>query len=170
MTIAIERIAKRHQRQSFNSGNPKLDRYLHHHARQNDCVGLGVTYVAVFSGKKTVLGYYTLASAQIERDILPDAAARGLPRYPVPAVLLARLAVDKNVQGQGLGKRLLIHAMRQSLYAGHYVGWNVMVVDAIDGQAVRFYKHYGFTAFTDDCRHLFLPMKRIAKIFSSEGA
>ncbi len=165
MITAIERISKRHARQTFSCSELELDHYLHKYALQNDKKGFGVTYVAVDPTELTVNGYYTLSTGNIQYDFLPTDTARKLPRYPVPSILLARLAVDERMQGQGLGKTLLIHSMKQALKAGQHVGWHVMTVNALNKNAVHFYKYFGFRALLDDERHLFIPIKRIENLF-----
>ena len=166
MIAVIERISKRHVKQAFSCGELEPDQYLYKYALQNDRKGFGVTYVAVEPNDLRVRGYYTLSTGNIQRDFLPPDSARKLPRYPVPSILLARLAVDRPMQGKGLGKTLLIHSMKQALKAGRHVGWHVMTVNALNKNAVHFYKYFGFRALLDDDRHLFMPIKRIENLFS----
>lgn len=166
MITAIERISKRHEKRSFSSGETELDRYLQRFALQNNKKGLGATYVAVDPNELMVNGYYTLSTGNIQHDALPADAAKQLPRYPVPSILLARLAVDTRLQqGHGLGKTLLIHSMKQALKAGRHAGWHVMTVNALNKNAVHFHKYFGFRALLDDERHLFMPIKRIENLF-----
>jgi GNAT superfamily N-acetyltransferase len=169
MITAIERISKRHERRTFDCGELELDRYLQEFALQNDKKGYGATYVAVDPKASIVKGYYTLSTGNIQHDVLPADTAHKLPRYPVPSILLARLAVDTHIQGRGLGKTLLIHSMKQALKAGRHVGWHVMTVNALNKNAVHFYKYFGFRALLDDERHLFMPIKRIENVFASSG-
>jgi len=165
MITVIERISKWHARQTFSCGELTLDRYLQKFALQNDTRGFGVTYVAAEPGDLTVQGYYTLSAGNIQHNLMPADAAQKLPRYPVPSILLARLAVDTRMQGQGIGKILLIHSLKQALKAGRHVGWHVMTVNALTKDAVHFYKYFGFRALLDDEKHLFMPIKRIKKLF-----
>ena len=169
MIVSVERISKRHQRRTFNCGELELDRYLQHFALQNDKKGVGVTYVALDPNESTVKGYYTLSAGNVQHDVMPADTVKGLPRYPVPSILLARLAVDTCMQGQGLGKILLIHSMKQALKAGRHVGWHVMAVNAQNKNAVYFYKYFGFRALLDDERHLFMPIKRIEGLLGGGG-
>ncbi len=169
MITVIERISKRHAKQTFACGELELDRYLREFALQNDKKGYGVTYVAADSNELIVKGYYTLSTGNIQHDVLPADTAQKLPRYPVPSILLARLAVDDRLQGRGFGKTLLIHSMKQALKAGRYVGWHVMTVNALNKNAVHFYKYFGFRALLDDERHLFMPIKRIENVFASSS-
>jgi GNAT superfamily N-acetyltransferase len=165
MITAIERISRQHKRQAFSCGELELDQYLQKYALQNDKKGLGVTCVAVAPDEPIVQGYYTLSTGNIQHNLLPPDSSQKLPRYPVPSILLARLAVDSPMQGKGLGKALLIHSMKQALKAGTHVGWHVMTVNALNKNAVHFYKYFGFRALLDDERHLFIPIKRIENLF-----
>lgn len=109
-----------------------------------------------------MLGYFTLATGAIPLDFLPPAPAAKLPKHPIPTALLARLAVDQTMQGQGLGKLLLIDALRRCAEASTLLGIYAVEVAAIDDQALRFYQKYGFTALADDARRLYLPIKSVA--------
>lgn len=131
-------------RAAFRSGDPDLDRFLHRFAGQNQFKHhLGVTYVAVDGGR--VLGYATVAAGHVEIDNLPESAREKLPKYPLPVLRLARLAVDESVHGQGLGKELLRFVLDlASRMAGDY-GCVGVVVDA-KPDAVAFYARYGFVA------------------------
>jgi predicted N-acetyltransferase YhbS len=82
-------------------------------------------------------------------------------------VLLARLAVDSTFQGQGLGSKLLVHAMKEIAEASQHVGFEVVVVDAIDPDAVTFYAQRGFTQFEDHSLRLFMPVKNLVATFKS---
>ena len=93
--------------------------------------------------------------------------ARKLPRYPVPAVLLGRLAVDRTAQGSGLGEFLLMDAMCRTLLATQVMAVHAMVVDAKDASAARFYRKYGFLAFPNNTQRLFLPMATIRQLQES---
>src|SRR4051794_23005090 len=98
----VEPLEKAHERAEFTCGRSLLDNFLRTLVSQYEKRRLGRTYVLVRSGEKRVLGYYTLASSAVSFENLPAEATRKLPRHPVPVILLARLAVDQSVQGQGL--------------------------------------------------------------------
>lgn len=132
-------------RSSFHSGDDALDAFFRKYAGQNQFKHhIGVTYVALESGQ--VVAYATVAPGQIDIDGLPDSARRKLPRYPIPVLRLARLAVDRSVQAQGLGKELLRFVCRLASTMADQVGCAGLVVDAKPG-AVAFYARYGFTPF-----------------------
>jgi GNAT superfamily N-acetyltransferase len=107
-----------------------------------------------------------LASGAISFEDLPARAAKKLPRHPIPVVLLARLAVAKPVQGQGLGPLLLVNALKRCLALSREVGIYAVKVDAIDEKAARFYKKYGFIAFSDNPLQLYLAMATVEKGFT----
>jgi GNAT superfamily N-acetyltransferase len=157
----IERLDRTHAREEFHCGKTPLDDFLHTLVSQYDKRKLGRTYVAVCPGDNRVYGYYTLASASISFQILPAKAAKKLPRHPVPAVLLARLAVDQTLQGVGLGKYLLIDALKRCVDLSGRLGIHAVEVDAIDEQAKAFYERFGFVPLLDNSKHLYLPLATI---------
>jgi predicted N-acetyltransferase YhbS len=91
----------------------------------------------------------------------------GKRAYPVPAVLLARLAVDAGFQGCGIGSKLLLHALSEIAEASRHIGFEVVVVHAIDREALTFYAQRGFTQFEDHDLHLFMPVKNLLATFES---
>ena len=97
-------------------------------------------------------------------EVLPTAEAKGLPRLDVPVVLIGKLAVDRSVQGQGLGALLLVDALRRSLQISEQVGIGAVEVDAIDDAARNFYLKFGFRSLLDDPRHPFLTMAEVRKL------
>ncbi|MBR8838984.1 MAG: GNAT family N-acetyltransferase [Stigonema ocellatum SAG 48.90 = DSM 106950] len=116
------------------------------------------------SGNRDVAGYYSVSMAEIQRESLPENYRRGLPRYPLPAMRLGKLAVDKSMQGGGLGKRLLINCFHRSLRLSSEVGIFALTVDAINEQAKQFYLKYGFIPFEDNELSVFIPMKTISTV------
>ena len=163
----IEKLGKKHGREQFSCGNAALDDFLKTFARQNDSRGLGRTYVAVRSRDSLVTGYYTVAAGAIQFEVLPDHLARSLPRYPLPVLLLARLAVDQRSQRKGLGEHLLLDALARATQIEQEIGIHAVVVEAIDENAGRFYRRYGFEALKDNRLHLILSMKAVRKLFPS---
>src|SRR5437588_9239854 len=165
----IEPLNRSHERSEFCCGKSPLDNFLRSLVSQYEKRRLGRTYVAVRPGEKQVLGYYTLASGAVPFAHLPGRMAKKLPRHPVPVVLLARLAVDQSVQGQGLGGLLLADALRRCLGLADQLGVHAVEVDAIDEEARAFYEKYGFTALQDDPLHLYLPLASIEDASAEEG-
>ena len=163
-TWTIRRLDKRHDRARFDCGHPLLDDWLKEQAGQSDRRDLSRTFVATRPGDATVAGYYAISTHRVVADDLPAAEAKRLPRRDVPVVLIGRLAVDRTVQGQGLGALLLVDALRRSLQISEQVGIHAVEVDALDGPARDFYLAFGFRSLLDDPRHLFLPMHEIRKL------
>ncbi len=157
----IEALDQTHQRQAFRCGKPSRDAFLHQLVSQYEKRRLGKTYVAVARGEKRILGYYTLASGAIAFQQLPEKAAKKLPRHSVPVALLARRAVDDSAKGQGLGKTLLIDALKRCVALSKELGIHAVEVDAIDEEAKAFYEKFGFIALNDRALHLYLPMATI---------
>ncbi len=135
-----------------------MNDWLRNIANQHQKKNLSRTYVATLSDThQEVVGYYALAAFLVETEGMP---VKRLPDK-VSAVLLARLAVNKNHKGQGLGAYLLMHALDTVLTTSMAVGVQCVVVDAIDENAAGFYRKYGFEPFTDAPRRLFLPIETI---------
>ena len=125
---------------------------------------VGVTHVVVeAAGDTKILGYYTLVTRTIDRDIIP---AKGLPSGPIGVVLLGRLAVDIAAQRRGLGKRMLLRSMKQTLSAATGVGIFALVVNAIDDAAKGWYLglDWGFVQLLDDPNHLHISIKTLKQL------
>lgn len=160
-------IDKKHQRNSFDCSYQILNDYLKKYARQNHIKGLAKTFVAIpASGGLKVDGYYTASASVIEYEFLPDSHQRGMPAYPIPAMLIGRLAVDNSAKGQGLGSELLADALIRAVRAAQEIGIYAVRVDAIDLQAKEFYLKHEFIPFQDNQLSLFLPMETLIREFS----
>jgi len=148
----ISPLGKDHNRSAFESGDTDLDRYLRLFAGQNQFKHLaGVTYVATEGDQSAVvIGYYTLAATNIPYHLIMDVSTlKRLPHMDVPAVLLARLAVTKIHQNQGLGRQLLGDAIRRSLELTTVIGCRCLIVDAYLS-AVAWYAKFGFIELSPD--------------------
>ena len=140
--MEIRALREADERSPFRSGDPDLDRFFHRFAAQNQFRHyVGVTYVAIEQGR--ILGFATVAPGHVEIEGLPAAARKKLPRYPLPVLRLARLAVDRQVQGQGLGGQLLRFVLQLAGRMAGDFGCAGVVVDAKHG-AVDFYAKHGF--------------------------
>lgn len=160
--------SKVHDRSAFSCGAPELDRYIREHASQDVNRDIARVFVALQSGTLSVCGYYSLSATSFQRDKLPANQAKRLPRYPVPAALLGRLAVDDGAKGKGLGAFLLMDVLNRTLLATQTLAVHAMIVDARDDAAAAFYRKYGFIPFTgEERRRLFLPMSTIRKLVKS---
>jgi len=162
---SIEHLAKHHGLSDFDCGKPLLTDWIKQYASQNERRNLSRTFVAVHPGERRVFGYYSFSSYSVQFASPPPAAFKNLPKaQPVPAALIGRLAVDKSVQGQGLGSVLLGSALRRALSLEGQLAIHSVVVHAIDEDARRFYLKQGFESFLDNPNHLFIPMKLIRKL------
>jgi ribosomal protein S18 acetylase RimI-like enzyme len=158
--LVIEPLNPTHDRTGFQCGIEALDRYLKKQAKQDIKRRISRVFVARKpDNPKTVIGYYTLSTLSIELNQLPEKLARKLPRHPVPAALIGRLAVSNAAQGQGVGKMLLADAIKRTLAVSDQIAIYAMVVDAINDNARGFYEQFGFTRLSDDSPRLFLPLK-----------
>jgi len=157
--------AKKHQRKNFCSGNSQLDDYLKKRMSQGVKKGLVKAYVLADEAGD-VLGYYTLSSASVSWSDIPEGVAKKLSKYPIPAALLGRMAVDEKAREQGhrVGSKLLVHAMKQALIAADTIGVLCVIVDA-KPEAVGFYTRFGFQTMkqSDECR-LYLPIQTIKRL------
>ena len=147
MAVLIRRLEEPDQVELFDCGDEPLDNYLRRHAWANQQKSsIGVTYVAIEEGApRTVLGYFTLATASVPRDALPRKYVRGLPPYHLPLILLARLAVDRRFSGKGLGHALISEALRIALRVADDVGCRGIIADAYRDR-IDWYGRYGFVA------------------------
>ena len=146
---------------AFDSGVESLDTWLKKHARQSAAIGSARTYVVHDDEQDRVVGYHALAAASIQRAEGTVRAAKGMPAHPIPAVLLARLAVDSSVQGRGIGAWLLADAMRRALSVAESLGVRILLVHAIDDRAVAFSERFGLEPSPTDPMNLQMLMKDI---------
>ena len=155
-------LTKDHDRDSFDCGVPALNEYLKKYALQNQKKHAARTYVATRGNR--IVGYYSLAYGSVSLEEAPQNVKSGLPRHPIPVILLARLAVDSSEQGRGLGTALLKDALLRTIQAAEIAGLRAMLVHAKDDAAKSFYEKVGFEPSPIDAFHLFL---RLSDILSS---
>lgn len=149
-----------HDRAGFHCNVEALDHYIHKQAGQDIRRRISRIFVAEQpDNPKEVMGYYSLSTLSIELSQLPEKLARELPGHPIPAALIGRLAVSKNAQGYGLGKMLLVDAIKRTLSISSQIAVYAMVVDAINDNAKGFYEQFGFARLSDSSSRLFLPLK-----------
>ena len=141
--MEIRLLRREDDRSGFRSGSPAPDRFFQRHAAQNQfALLIGTTYVAVESER--ILGFATIASAQMEVRDLPSSLQKGFPRYPLPVLRLARLAVDASFQRRGIGSALLAHVCQLAVQMATTLGGCIgLLVDA-KPESVGFYRAYGF--------------------------
>lgn len=150
-----------HDISQFDCGIEALNLYLQRYARQNQQKEGARTYVALH-GKK-VIGYYTLVFSSVSWSEAPEELRKGLGKYPIPALLIARLAVDKSAAGQGLGSDLLQDALARAIAASEIAGLRAVIVDAKDENARQFYVDRGLRPFAQDRRRLFVTITELKK-------
>ena len=147
-----------HDRSVFDCGVAALNLYLRNYALQNQKRGLVRNYVTTHVESKIVVGYYSLVYASLDQKLPPPKLVKGLGKYDIPVMLLARLAVDRREEGRGLGKALLKDAILRTMQAAQIAGLKVLLVHAKDEAAVEFYRKHGFEPVLDDPLKLFLPV------------
>ena len=166
MKELTESLNSTHRKKEFSCGKEMLDNYLHRQANQDIKRKLSACFVLNDKEKNLLKGYYTLANNSIPQNLIPDQFRKKLPNSyrAVPTTLLGRLAIDHRYQGQGIGKLLLIDALRKSNEISKSIGSFAVVTDPIDGDAERFYDKYGFIKLPDSGK-MFLPMNTIKSLF-----
>jgi GNAT superfamily N-acetyltransferase len=148
-------------REGFDSGAPELDEWLARYSWQNQRANNAVTYVSVLDER--VVGYYAIAVASVASEAAPERVGKGAPRQ-VPCLLLARLAVDRSMQGFGLGRGLLADALKRTVGLADSVGIRALLVHSRDETAREFYLAQAeFRESPTDQLHLMLPVQDIVQ-------
>jgi GNAT superfamily N-acetyltransferase len=164
-------IDRQHDRKRFDCGTPDLNEYLSRYARQNHESGGAKTFVAVSPPEPArVLGFYSISPGAIEFARVPASISRKLGRYEVPVFRLGRLAVDRTVQGLGLGGDLLLAAGTRALAVAAEVGGIALAIDAKDETAARWYERFGALPLLDDPLKLILPLSAVASAIRAAEA
>jgi GNAT superfamily N-acetyltransferase len=158
---------KKHDRESFTCGVESLDVYLKTQASQDARRKANAVLVLLAADDpRAVLGYVTLCAHALAPGMVPEEARKHLPRYPlVSATLIGRLAIAKSVQGKGLGAALLVRALRKAYENADVVGSSMVVVDALDEGAARFYAAHGIVRLPESMR-LLMPMQTIGRLLA----
>jgi GNAT superfamily N-acetyltransferase len=165
-----EPIGKKHDREAFDCGEEALNEFLRRYARKSHELGGAKTFLAIDDADhKTVLGFYSLSPASVDFARTPEIIRRGLARHDVPGFRLARLAVDRKLQRQGLGGQLLFAAGRRCLMASAEVGGVVLVIDAKNERVARWYASYGAVPLLDAPLSLLLPLATIEAALKKVG-
>jgi GNAT superfamily N-acetyltransferase len=166
MNLISEILSSKHRKSEFSCGNELLDDYLHKQANQDIKRKLSACFVLNDKETNLIKGYYTLSNNSIPQESTPIQIQKKLPKSykSIPTILLGRLAVDSRFQGQGVGKLLLIDALKRSYEISKTIGSFAVVVDPIDKGAENFYAKYGFIKLPDSGK-MFLPMRTINQLF-----
>lgn len=151
-----------HPINGFDSGEGSLDIWLARHARAASGAGSAKTYVVTDREQEgRVVGYHALTGASVEQLEATERVARGMGKYPIPAVLLSRLAVDLSVQGRGIGALLLRDAMLRAVSVSEEVGIRLLLAHALSNSARAFYVKFGFEESPTDAMNLQIIIKDI---------
>jgi hypothetical protein len=156
-----------HHLKGFDCGKPSMNNFLSKFAEKHSKLGLSRTYVlaeAIQAEKAPIAAYFTLTTSSVTQEEIP--AKQSLPQYPLPVVLIARLAVDIRHKGTGLGGKTLIYALREAV-ALSKAGLPAygLILDVLDAEALGFYQHFElFEPFTDNPMRLFVSMKTLEQI------
>ncbi|MGD9878572.1 MAG: GNAT family N-acetyltransferase [Reyranella sp.] len=153
----IEKLRQDHDVESFDCEQPELNRFLHRFAWTNQQAHGAQTFV--LSDQGHVRGYYSLAAGAVRHDEASERTRKGQPRHRIPVVILARLAVHRRLQGQGVGAALLKDALVRIAAAADTIGIRAVLVHAKDERARAFYEHFGFDPSPTDPMQLMLVMK-----------
>lgn len=157
----IEKLRPDHQLDGFDCGKEELNRFLIRHALSNQRAGSAQTYVLAQDLK--VVGYYSLAAGAVTHYEATERVKKGQARYAIPVILLARLALDKAIQGQGIGPALLKDSLLRAAHAADTVGARALLVHAKDSQARSFHERFGFEPSPTDALHLLLIMQDLQR-------
>lgn len=162
--MEIVLLDKTHNRKNFECEEKSLTDYIHKQVSQDVKKRLAICFVAT-NKESNVIGYYTLTSESLGRDLIPDKYLKKVPKnYNAPVILLGRLARDKKEKGTGLGEHLLLDALfRAFTLSEESIGAMAVVVDPINEHAIRFYEKYGFERLPDS-EKMFLSMNTIKQI------
>lgn len=154
-----------HRLEGFDCGKPALTEWLLRHARQVQGSGSARTFVACDEDR--VAGYFSLTVGQIDTLEAPERVRRGMGQYPIPLVILARLAVDLDYQRQGLGFSLLQDAIRRTVVIAEQAGIRALLTHPIDTEADAFYRRFGFEPTPAHERQLILLLKDARRFVSA---
>lgn len=154
---AVHKLAATDHVSTFDCGHPALNDFLQRYALINQRANSAQTYVCCQAG--VVVGFYSLAVGSVEPAAASERVVKGLARHPVPVMILARLAVDRNHQGVGLGRALLKDALLRTMQAAAIAGIRALLVHAKDEAARDWYLGWGFEPSPTDPYHLFLLSK-----------
>lgn len=162
--VKIQLLEKTHNRKNFTCEEDSLTDYIRNQVSQDIRKRLATCFVAV-DNNRNVIGYYTLTSESLGRELIPEKYLKQVPKnYNAPVILLGRLARDITAKGKGLGEYLLLDALFRSYkLSKESIGAMAVVVDPINDKAIEFYEKYGFIKLPDS-EKMFLPMKTIGKL------
>ncbi len=161
----VEPISKRHATADFDCGSEAQTTWLRKHALQADRSDSTRVQVVTRAGEARVVGYYALSAGSVETTNVPERILKGLPRYPVPVIILTRLGVDQDEQGHGLGRALVKDALLRAAEASEIIGARALLIHCENDSARAFYLRLlpEFEPSPTDPLHLFLLMSDLRK-------
>lgn len=160
MSFRVAALDDGHDLTTFRCGKPDLDRWLRDHARP--AAGQGTRTYVLLDDQDAIVGYFALAPHVLVRDEAPNKVGRGAPRQ-IPCILLAKLGLAEELQGQGLGAELLVRALRMTIEAARIAGGKLVIVDAIDDAAAAFYRHHDFEPLPNRPDRLVMKLSSAAR-------
>jgi GNAT superfamily N-acetyltransferase len=160
----VQKLASTHNVSAFDCGSPALNQFLQRFALVNQKANSAQTWVSCEEGSNRVAGFYSLAVGSVEQAAATGRLGKGLAGHPVPVMILARLAVDRQFQGVGLGRALLKDALLRTAQAAEIAGIRAILVHAKDDAARNWYLQWGFESSPTDPYHLFLLIKDLLAI------
>ena len=164
MALRIEKLTRTHAVEGFDCGTPALNRFLERYALQSQQAEASRTYVALDGTE--VIGFYTLVVGEVAHADAPARITKGLAKYPVPVLVLARLAVSSVRQRQGIGAGLLKDALVRIVAAADHAGIRAVAVHAKDDAARAFCERFEFERSPTDPYHLLLLMKDVRALLT----
>lgn len=163
MQLKFYELNKTFNRNNFDCGILELNTFIKQEARQQQSKNLNKTFVLVDEENNIsdILAYYSISMCEMQLKSVPDSIKNKLPKYPIPAARIGRLAVDKVVQNKGIGKLALVDALIRIKQVSLNIGVYAVIVDAKNEAAKAFYKYFGFIEFKDNTMSLFLPISTL---------
>ncbi len=166
---SAEAISKSHLTDEFDCGSEAQTSWLRRHALQADLTDSTKVRVVTQRGDKRVVGYYALSAGSVELADAPERVRKGMPRYPVPVIILTRLGVDRSEQGQGLGRALVKDAILRAEAASHSIGARALLIHCETVEARDFYQRVvpDFAESPTDPLHLYVLMSDLRRTISA---
>lgn len=164
MASAPQALNAKHQFDDFDCGKPALNDWLVRHALQAQASGSARTCVVIEGDR--VVGYFSLAVGQADAMEVPARIRKGMGSYPIPVVILARLAVSLRDQGKGIGIGMLQEALRRTIAIADQAGVRALLTHPIDEEASRFYQRFGFESSPIREQQLLLLLKDARRLLS----
>jgi GNAT superfamily N-acetyltransferase len=162
----IEKLTETHLVSNFDCGQLELNQFIQKYAHQNQKANNSQTYVSIY--ENAVIGYYSLAVGSVIHSQAPNRVTKGQPKHPIPVMILARLAVDKQWQNRGIGRGLLKDALKRTAQAADIAGIRALLVHAKDADVKSWYERFDFESSSIDLCSLFLLLKDLKKELGME--